>query len=391
MSTTNPQGGSGLAPDVNDAQAKLTASLNATQAVSAYCHALLNTAIFPPAVSQMNWADFQSNLGVAQTHAQYWVDTLGPVVSAKVPQGIINYGSTFTNATNDIVNIISSAPNNIPTPDQSKEILQLVQALLDALRAEKVVVEAIHGTSPLLTLGQPYDGPVTTLEQFSAAVQGDYTRLKTGKDDVQTASGLNQQQIDSINTQITKLQQEISTANKIATASEVGLGLGLFLAVASIGLAIVTGGVGAMVVGAVAVVGVGGAIASTAVFSVEADKEVAELHQEQQALSDDQKIATALSGITNSVDGLITQNEMATEAMTAVLTMWLVLEGKLEAVIVELQAADADPAGILQALDIQTAQTRWSQLTEFATQMQEVASGVTVQPPIVHPSAATTV
>lgn len=40
---------------------------------------------------------------------------------------------------------------------------------------------------------------------------------------------------------------------------------------------------------------------------------------------------------------------------------------------------------------LQTAQTRWSQLTEFATQMQAVASGVTVQPAIVHPSAATTV
>ena len=101
-------------------------------------------------------------------------------------------------------------------------------------------------------------------------------------------------------------------------------------------------------------------------------------------MSDDTRQATAIQGIINSVTALVTANQNAQQAISDVLNMWSVLEGKLQSVVTDLQNAEAAQVpAIIEALDLQTAQTAWAQLVTFCTQMQ--TNTITVQPTIVQP------
>lgn len=385
MSSDPQTNGSQLAPSVDDAQSSLTDGFNATQMVTAYAHAILNIVINPPDDSEVDWTSFNANLAAAKSHAQSWIDTLGPAVSSQVPQSIINYGNTFNAATGDILSILTSSNYN-PTDAQKQQIIQLIDATLTELGIQKQTIINLQG--PPVGSSDPVPDQVTTLRQFSAALTSDHTNLLTGANDVQHALNLNQQDIDNINTQITKVQAEIAKANTAATASEIGIGVGIFLAVAAFALAVATGGAAApLAVGVVAVLGVGAAVGTTVAYSVQANEEISKLHKMQAELADEQRLATSLNGVADSVNNLVSQNEAAQTAMSEVLTMWETLEGKLQSVIDDLNRAEADTVAIIQALDIQAAQTAWAQLTDFATKMQEAASGATVQPPLVHPTA----
>ena len=66
------------------------------------------------------------------------------------------------------------------------------------------------------------------------------------------------------------------------------------------------------------------------------------------------------------LSSMLTQNENATTAMSTILGQWAALIDKYEAVIDNLEGAESASSAILAELDIQTAETSWSQLASYA-------------------------
>lgn len=353
----------GLAPDTSNTQTQLTTTLNANTVITAYTHALQNVQLQPLA-GQQSWYDvFNTNLKLAQQHAQVWIDTLGPAVFATIPQSIINYSNTFTPATNEILQILNQI-EGVPTPTQQKDINDLINAILVTLQKEQG------------TLTETY----TSLQNFMTTVQADHTALLSGQNSAQAQVQIDQTQLAKIQAKINSIQQKIQSDSQKALISEIGLGVAIFVTIAAIALTVATGGIAAPVAIAVGVVGIGAAIAGTVIFSKEVNQDFDDLYEEQKELTEEQAQVSALSGITTAINSLVTANEAATQALSDVLNTWSVLEKKLQSVVSDLQNAEAsDVPAIIEALDIQAAQLAWSQLVTFATGMQTSSESIQVQ------------
>ena len=372
MTSTAPSNDS-LTPTTDETKSNLTDGFNSTMLITAYSHAMLNIVINPASSPPPAWFDtFNANLKTAQQHAQNWVDNLGPQISSTVPQTIIDYGNTFSAATGDILNILQTSNDN-PNADQEKQILALVEALLTQLGAQKKTILDLQ----------------TQLQAFASNIIQDNANMQDGQNSAENAIQADKETIQKIKDHISRLQVDMAKANAKATVSDIGIGVGIFVAIAGFALAVATGGAALpLVVGAVAVVGVGGAIASSVIFNDQASKDLEQINSLQGQLSDENKQVAALQSIVSSITSLVTENEAAQKAMTSVLTMWDTLEGKLQTVLKDLNTAEKDTPGILQQLDIQTSQKAWQQLVGFATNMQDAASGLTIQPLITQKSAA---
>lgn len=360
-----------VAPDPHATQQTLTDGANANATITAYAHALQNYIIIP-IEGQLDWyKTFNINLVTAQEHAKVWVDPLGPLVFAQVPQSIINYGNTFSTATDNIISILSSLPpSKAPTSDQQQQINALINELLVVLQEEKTKILDIH----------------KRLQEFANNIQNDHTKLLDGQNSAQQQVQLEEKHIDLINAQINKIKAQLQTDNTSATASEIGLGVAIFITVVGIALAVATAGAAAPLIAVgIGVIGVGGAIAGTVIFNEKVKADIEELYKQQAALSDEQRQVSALLGITSSIQTLVTHNEAAIKAVSNVLDTWAVLETKLQSVLDDLRKAEAsNVSAIIEKLDLQTARKAWDQLVAFAQRMQMTEIRVT------QPDATTT-
>lgn len=383
-------GTSPLSPDAGQTTNTLTDQYNANNTITAYCHALLNI--------QLNWntstqgpqpqwfTDLSTGLTTAQQHAALWLTgvpnppgggapilPIGPTIFATIPQAIVNYGNTFTAATNDVLNIVNSlAPGQSLSSDQHTEINKLIAALIATLQVQQAQIADVQGQ----------------LDTFAADVQADHTNLLTGQNAAEAAVKIDNDKITTIKAQIALVQTKIQADSKAAMASEIGLGVAIFMVVVGVALAVATEGAAApLVLAGIGVLGVGGAIAGTVIFSKDVNDDLNQIYQLQSELSDDQRQVTALNGIISSVTSLVTANEAATKALSDVQNMVAVLLKKLQSVLADLQQAAApDVPAILEGLDIQTAQLAWTQLVAFATNIQ--TNAITVQAPITQPTQA---
>ncbi len=353
-----------VAPPVVAAKDALTDSTNASFVITAYAHALQNVTL-EKLVGQGDWfAAFEADLTAAQQHAQYWVGELGPSVFATVPQAIIDYSNVFIPATDDILSILA-AIHGVPTPAQQKQIDELLGALLQTLRAKQTTLTQLQGE----------------LKVFFADIAQDCINLLAGQHSVQQQVLADQGLVADINARITAINGQIASDSARAMASEIGLGIAIFITVVAIGFAIATEGAALPLVAVgVGLLGVGGAIATTTIFSKAVDGDIDELHAQQQALTDEQRQVSALQAISDTLGLLVQANEAAQQAMATVLDAWAVLETKLKAVIEDIEEAEApEIAAYIEALDLRSAQAAWQQLVEFATGMQKSARSISVQ------------
>jgi|GEM_PF-6665686 len=362
-----------LAPDTADIQTTLTSSLNANTVVTGYCHALLNTIIQPiPGVQNPppDWlAQLQTNLQIAQGHAGIWLGTkekpggLSSLVFAQVPQSIINYSDIFTTATNDVLDILSKISGPVQPADQQK-IIELLSATMGQLDTTSATLTDI----------------LAQIQAFASDIQTDNTNLVNGQNGAAKALAIDNNQITTINAKINEIQAKIKADSQKALMSEIGLGVAIFITIAAVALAVATEGAAApLIVAGVAVLGVGGAIAGTVIFSKDVQNDLNDLYEQQAELTAEQQQVTALTGITNSIQSLIDSNKQAEDAITSILKTWTTLQAKLNSVIQDLESAEASNLpGIIETLDIQTAQTAWGQLTTFCTAMQNSASSIQV-------------
>lgn len=356
-----------LTIDVNVAQDTMADQLDSTSVITSYSHALLNTTLNPVSNPPETWfAPIKANLDTAKVHAMTWISDLAPKIGADIPQTIIDYNNTFLSATDEILKIIGTDAVPKKLSDQEKrQIIALIEATLAAVGEQQSAVKSVK------------DSLVTLARDF----QGDHESLISGKNSIALAIQSAESERVEIEGKIGELQTKLAAARTKVTAAGIGLGLSIFIAVAAFALAVATAGAAAplIAVGAVGVVGVGVAATFTGIFSAEITQLEREIYEKQRALDDKKKQVTALSGLSNTVQKLVTDNEAAKTALTNVQTMWNNMYGKLESVVKDLKAGKTASEEIVRRMKINSARKAWGQAADWAEKIQNTASGTQFQ------------
>jgi Bacillus haemolytic enterotoxin (HBL) len=354
-----------VAPDGASNQ-NLADTVNSMTAVTGYANAIANIVLLPATTPPADWFPVLSGaLVMAQSHCQTWVEVIGPNLSSGIPQTLIDYGNFFAATTQDILSIVGSSTDLNAASRQL--VLQDIDGLLEFLATESTAVATLH----------------TQLKQFQSDVLADHTALSTGTGAAQKALNLDEATIATINSNIAGIQAAIATASTQATYSEIGIGLSIFVGLCAVTLAVATGGAGAVLVGCVAVAGFGAAIDRTVAYNETVTSDLAKLQVQQNALTDDQAQATALSSIVNTTQTIVTANEAASAALDTLETIWTTLTGKLTSVQKDLIGADKAADGKTFAAHTvrvytNTAVAAWNQLIADATNVQTALVGTTV-------------
>ena len=344
--------------------------LDSLSIVTSYAHAIGNTVINPVSTPAESWyAPLNANLNEAKSHALVWVRDIAPKIGSESPQTIINYNNRFMSVTAAMLKIVEG--KSALTLAEKKELIELIDATLQSLHTQKAKVDGVQ--TQIVTLSN----------QFAA----DHDKLVNGRDSIAVALNFAKAERQAIENKILELQTELADARQKVTVSGIGLGLSIFLAVAAFALAVATAGAGTalIVAGAVGVIGVGTAATFTGIFTARIGKLIEEIAERQSALEDKKKQVTALEGLVNTMNTLRGHNEAAKTAMTQISTMWKNLGEKLESVRAELdEAQGADITGTLARMNINTARTNWSDTSEWAKKIQNLASGTKTQPVLQH-------
>jgi hypothetical protein len=362
---------SSLSPDVDATKGSLTSGFDAANLITAYAHALQNVYLTPATTPAEAWYnDLAANIAKAQDHAAVWIKDIGPKVTATVPQTIISYDQIYSTATDDILSILNDILNNQSgkaTPEQIQYLKDLINAQLQELGIQKNAIIQIK----------------TDLQKFSDDLNNDHKTLLEGQNAVQKAMIEDQTKLNLINAKIESIRKQIEAHSNEASLGYMAIGIGVFITVVGIAIAVATLGVGLVVVG-IGVLTIGAGITVAAVFSVKVKKDMEDLNNEMLSLSDTQKQAAALGAISTSVGTLVTQNEIASKALSEVLTVWKTLELKLQAVLDDLSKAEPDDVSIIiKKLDLEASKKAWSDLVTFAREMQ--SHDLKVSNPIVMP------
>lgn len=364
--TTNADPGSITADPATTSH--LTDATNSFTTVTAYANAIANIILNPATDPPAAWFNtLGTALTLAQTHVRTWVEVLGPQMSSNVPQTIIDYGNLFAAAAQDIISVLQASGNN-PNAAQRQQILGDISTLQQFITTEQGVISGLQ----------------TQLKAFQDNVLNDHNSLSSGANAAQTALNLDDATIASIQAQIAAVQADLLAATQKATASEIGIGLAIFIGIVAVVAVIATGGAAApLVVGAVAVIGLGAAIATTVIYSKQQADDQEKLTDLTAELTSDQAQAASLSAILNTTQTIVTANEAASAALDNLAGVWSDLLTKTNSVANDLANADKAGDGVhfgafAVRLWTKDALAAWNQLVTFATNMQTALLGTTV-------------
>jgi hypothetical protein len=360
------------APSSPMSQPSLNGFGNAVISVTSYCNAARASALLPPLPGNVPawYPTLNTNLQNMKGHAQIWLDTIGPSMTA-IPQAIINYDNKFEGQYATIVALLTQIGTNPPTPQQKTDLLTEMNALLAYMQGQHKVISDSNDA----------------LIAFNNNLSTDHTALTTGAASVTAAIQSDQADVKAMKIQIDALHKAVDALNQQVTFSAIGIGGGLFVALIGVFLTIATVGAGAFVV----VLGVAGAVASIGTL-IAAEVEIQQANDRITAasaeLSTDNQQITVLNSVSTTMDMLMKKNSDAMTSMTTILTDWATLTGKLQGVIDDLNTAEGDIGSILDLGDMATTKAAWTQLAAFAQNMQNGLGNVTVDPTVTPIKAA---
>lgn len=344
-----------LAPAPDTLFGNTGVSYNAAQLITFACHAVVNTVFISP-TPQPSWFDsLNSELGVAQTLSQQWIDTLGPEVTKTIPLQVINFGSDFTAATNAILQIVQQNPT---ASGATNPYVMEVQTII-----EQTLLPPIE--SVINQMGQT----TTALTTWGDSMQQAHNNLVNGAVNIQAAETSLTADINQMNNAITTLNAEITQENQAIAASAAGIGIGIFSLVVGIALAPETGGASLLVGGVIGAAGVIGGGVTWGVMQNKINDQFSQIAADQQELADDQRQIVALQGLQVASDGAVSSLELATQALSKLQTQWQTLQGELQGVVTQLQNAEAQLSTITQGIFTQAAQTEWAEAITTANNL----------------------
>lgn len=336
-----------LSPAPDTLSGNTGVSYNAAQLITFACHAVANTVFVSP-TPQPSWFDtLNSELGVAQTLSQQWIDSLGPQVTKTIPLQVINFGANFTAATNAILQIVQQNPTasgaDNPYVIEVQTIIQ--QTLLPPIQT---VIDQMTQTN-------------TDLANWGDQMQTAHNNLVNGATNIQTAETQLTTDIAKMNTAISNLNAEINQENQYIAASAAGIGIGIFALVVGVALAPETGGTSLLIGGFIGAAGVIGGGVTWGVMQSKINDQFNQIAADQQELNDDQRQLVALQGLQLASNNAVTSIELATQSLSKLMTQWGTFQGELQGVVTQLQSAEAQLSTITEGVFTQAAVTEWNQ------------------------------
>ncbi len=299
------------------------------------------------------------------------IDTIGPSMTA-IPQAIINLDDTFEGQFSTIVDILHQIGSGTPTPQQKKDLLTEMNAMLAALGAQqKQIIDAN-----------------ARLIQFNDNLTVDHAALTTGASSITNALTSDKAEVQNLTQRIQALNADLQSQTTLLDFAIAGLAVGAFALLAGIVVAFTTMGVGVLIAigGCVGIVAsaTGIALGRGSIFTPTPTP----FRRASSNLDADKQQIVILNSVANSVDVLVQQNTLAGKAMETILNDWSTLQFKLKAMIAAIEQAEGDIGTILDAGDVVTARITWQQLATFAGNMQATLSNVTLQDPVTQPANA---
>lgn len=344
-----------LAPAPDNIFGNTGVSYNASQLITFASHAVLNTVFVAPS-PKPDWFDsLNGDLQAAQALAGQWVNQLGTEVSKTIPLQVINFGSTFTAASDAIIQIANSNPTaqgaNNPSVVEIREIIE--QTLLPPIQD---VIKQMTSVSASLT-------------QWGTQMQAAHDKLSTGSSTIQAAEIDLQGDIDKMNNAITSLHNEIDAENKAIAASAAAIGIGIFALVVGIALAPETGGASLLIGGGIGAAGIIGGAVTWGVMQHKINEQFDQIAKDQKEKADDQRQLIALKGLEMASKNAVSSIELATQSLSKLQTQWGTFQGELQGVVDKLNLADQAISTIVQKVFTQGAQNEWSTAIDTANNL----------------------
>lgn len=352
-----------LDTNAEQAQDHLASHLDALVAVRAYTNAVLQTNLTwnTDEGPEPAWfTTLKGNFATVKNHAGLW-SAIEQDMVAHIPQALVDYGDIFLSATGDIVSTLESS-DNMPSASQIDDIRQLIQAMLQELNTKKDLITASQAR----------------FVTFKGDAQVDFDTLTQGNNAIHQALNIEQDAIDRINGKIAETQAEIAKDQTAVTASAIAAGVGLVAGSAAMALGAETMGVG-FLIGCFILIGAVAALATFAAYVVKLGNARTELRQEQDELASDQQMVVSLQLLQKTVTGLVAKNAAMADSLSAILDWYGTVVAKMQSLLDDVNEAKNQSDQnfwVLVKVEIETAQTAWHQLVDFATKYQQAAAGI---------------
>ncbi len=323
--------------------------------VTAAALATEHTDIQPVSDPPPPWFDeLKANLDTAKAHARQWVKFV-PDVGSTIPAAVIDFGSTFKAAADQILSILEHAKNLDPKSAKYKQLFDEAVEYLEALRGQLTEIDTRVETAG------------ARLADFQTLFGTDHQALVEGVNSIQKAEDNLLDDIIEIDTDIGKLESRIEFEHNLLGPSMIGLALGLLVLIAGIALTIVTGGAGAPIVAAIgggllAGAGLGGGIAIGVLMA----QQRGEIEKKLRGKDKDKAQIMVLGALSASIKNLKTRNEDAQKALTAFREIWSTFDKTLDNILTKLKKAEDPLHVVLDVLWVNSAKNLWEELVNFA-------------------------
>lgn len=327
----------GLTPQVDAMQDAMTDLTNAAALVTSHSHAVFKVNLERVSPPPPWFLKLDKALETARDHAQTWIGDLGPEIGAAVHETIHSYHTTFEVVSEQLQAELQGAHD-------PARIAGHLKVLLKHLRHGRNGIIELHGKVRL----------------FMLALIDDQAAFREGADSAQQVIETDQQLIAEILAKMRIVSLQLARDSARISSGLLRLGIGMFINLVRVAI-----GAGGSAYAPVLSIG---SFVKDMADSHDVEEERRQLFNLQAALEFEQHQVVVLEAIVNSVDGLVLQNEVAQRAITGVLSMWEVVEAKLEMLIEDLASSQTD-SGALAAADLQQAALAWAQLLAFAGKM----------------------
>ncbi len=341
------------APDATDTNSNTASGFASLQIVTSACHAVLNTQFIAPTPKPSWFDDLNAKLDAAKVLANQWIDDIAPKLTASVPSHVIDYGTTYTALTDQIIDLLNKNPN---AKGKDDPVVQQVFALISALHDEvETIITDVIGTQE-------------QLKTWGDAMQKSHDDLFAGAANIQSLQIDLQADIGKMNSAIQGLQAQIDAENKAIVAGALAIGVGLFALVVGIALAPVTGGASLIVSGIGGAAIVGGAV-TWGVMQAKINSQFSEIAEDQKKISDDKRQLVALQGLSLAANSAISSIATATSALSDVKVMWTMFQNDLQGTMNKLEKTDENLSAIVNKAYVIAAQKEWNLAVQFAQQL----------------------
>lgn len=348
---------SALAPKNRDlAKENLVDYFNACNTVSAYSYAFTKSNLSPLIKPPAGYSDFVQQFGKAKGNAMEWSQSIISNMIA-IPQSIVDSNRIIQAKFNNIMSDLKDLAKHPNDKDDIEDIKENLESILTRANGE-------------------HDSITDLLKQFdsySATIEQDFKTLSDGLDMLNNAVEADKNEVKRLTDEINALNDEIKSLNQYLLASEIGLGLSIFVTVIGVVVGVATGGAG-FILSAAGVVGIGGSIAGIILANEKIHEDQKKIGEDTSNLNDYNQDLLVLNVETGSLAKLVKANEEARKALVAVSSLWKDLGDSTQTLIDVLNQAETDITKDIDKAtkEINDALADWNDLEKFADSMTKI-------------------